>query len=44
MINFQVYKSGVSIDYDYDYEALKIFDFNTLFVFHGLIGKLFPNY
>ena len=39
MINFQVYKNGVSIDCDYDYEALKIFDFNTLFIFHGLFGR-----
>jgi len=31
MINFQVYKNGISIDCDYDYEALKIFDFKTLF-------------
>ena len=39
MINFQVYKSGVSMDCDYDYEVLKIFDFNTLFIFHGLFGR-----
>ena len=30
MINFKVYKSGISIDCDYDYEALKILDFNKL--------------
>ena len=39
MINFQVYKSGVSIDCDYDYEASKILDFNTLIIFHGLFGR-----
>ena len=30
MINFQVYKSGVLINGVYDYEALKITDFNNL--------------
>ena len=39
MINFQVYKSGVLINEVYDYEALKITDFNTLFIFHGLFGR-----
>ena len=39
MNNFQVYKSGNIINYHQGNEEFKIYDFETLFIFHGLFGR-----
>ena len=39
MNNFQIYRSGNLIKYDQDHDAFKIYDFETLFIFHGLFGR-----
>ena len=39
MNNFQVYKNGNIINYDQDREKYKIYDYETLFILHGLFGR-----
>ncbi|MDC1194556.1 alpha/beta fold hydrolase [Pseudomonadota bacterium] len=39
MNNFQVFKSGNLINNDKDYETYKFYEYETLFIFHGLFGR-----
>jgi len=39
MNNFQIYRSGNHIKYDQYHDTFKIYDFETLFIFHGLFGR-----
>ena len=39
MNNFQVYKNGNLINNDEDYKIFKLYESETLFIFHGLFGR-----